>query len=78
MTSEDPSRNRKVMKIAELAEYLRVHPSTIYKLLRGNEIPGFKIGSDWRFNKESIDAWLLKLSGHVDTSGKSRANDPPA
>lgn len=51
---------RKVFTVREIAEYLRCSRSTIYRLLRRNELPGFKIGSDWRFNVESIDAWRLK------------------
>jgi excisionase family DNA binding protein len=67
MTSEDPSSNPKMMKIAEVAEYLRVHRTTIYRLLRREAIPAFKIGDDRRFNLEEIDAWRLKLGGQVDT-----------
>ena len=66
-----------MMKIAELAEYLRVNRSTVYRLLRGKAIPGFKIGSDWRFNLEEIDAWRLKLSGQVDTVLKRPSKDQP-
>lgn len=47
----------KVLTVGELAEYLKVHPSTIYRLLKNGEIPAFKVGSDWRFNTESIDNW---------------------
>ncbi len=47
----------KVLTVVEVAEYLHVHPSTIYRLLRRKEIPAFRVGSDWRFNRESIDAW---------------------
>jgi len=47
----------KVMTVIEVAEYLNVHPSTIYRLLRRKEIPAFRVGSDWRFNRESIDTW---------------------
>ena len=46
-----------VMRVAEVAEYLHVHPTTIYRLLKKHKIPGFKVGSDWRFNIESIDRW---------------------
>lgn len=47
----------KVMTVVEVSEYLHVHPSTIYRLLRKKEIPAFRVGSDWRFNRESIDSW---------------------
>jgi excisionase family DNA binding protein len=51
------------MTVTEVAEYLRVHTSTIYRLLRRGEIPGFRVGSDWRFNRESIDAWRNSREG---------------
>jgi excisionase family DNA binding protein len=50
----------KVMTVNELAQYLRVHRSTIYRLLKKGQLPGFKIGSDWRFNVEVIDEWRMK------------------
>ena len=50
----------RVMTVKELSSYLRVHPSTIYKLLRRGELPGFRIGTDWRFNSEVIDRWCLE------------------
>lgn len=49
----------KVLTVNELAEYLRVHRSTIYRLLKKGLLPGFKIGSDWRFNVEVIDRWRM-------------------
>jgi excisionase family DNA binding protein len=50
----------RVMTVRELSAYLRVHPSTIYKLLRRGELPGFRIGTDCRFNAEVIDRWCLE------------------
>jgi excisionase family DNA binding protein len=55
----------KVLTVNELAEYLRVHRSTIYRLLKKGQLPGFKIGSDWRFNVEVIDEWRLKQGAAV-------------
>jgi excisionase family DNA binding protein len=60
----------KVLTVNELADYLRVHRSTIYRLLKKGEIPGFKIGSDWRFNVEVIDKWRL-AQGPGTLSGDS-------
>ena len=39
----------------ELAEYLRVHPSTMYRLLRHGTLLTLRVGSDWRFSREAID-----------------------
>ena len=51
-------RTRKVMNIRDVAEYLGVHTSTIYKYAQSGNIPAFKIGSDWRFSRRHIDAWI--------------------
>jgi excisionase family DNA binding protein len=51
-------KQQSILKLANVAEYLRVHPSTIYRLLKKKQLPAFKIGRDWRFNKESIDRWF--------------------
>ena len=48
-----------VLTVRELADYLKVHPSTVYRLLRERQLPAFKVGSDWRFNREEIDHWRL-------------------
>jgi excisionase family DNA binding protein len=48
-----------VLTISEVAEILRVHPATVYRVVRRGELPGFKIGNSWRINKASLDLWLL-------------------
>jgi len=42
----------------ELANYLRVNRSTVYRLLKRGELPGFRIGSEWRFQIEEVNRWL--------------------
>jgi excisionase family DNA binding protein len=49
-----------VLTLEEAAEFLRVHPSTVYRMLKSHTIPAFKIGSDWRFNQESIQRWIVE------------------
>ncbi len=56
----------RVMTVREVSAYLRVHQTTIYRLLKHNQIPAFRVGGDWRFNIETIDSWCLgqgKLGG---------------
>jgi len=55
-----------ILTIKEVASYLRIHPSTVYKLVKRHKIPAFKIGSDWRFHLESIDRWRLGEQGTAD------------
>ena len=42
----------------EVAKHLKVHPSTVYRMAKRGELPGFKIGSDWRFDRAQIDEWI--------------------
>ena len=48
-----------VLTVRDLSNYLRVHPSTVYRLLKTGQLPAFKVGSDWRFNVEEIDRWRV-------------------
>jgi excisionase family DNA binding protein len=46
------------MTISDLAEYLQVSKSSLYKLVQQGKVPGQKVGKHWRFHKEAVDAWL--------------------
>jgi excisionase family DNA binding protein len=62
--------SQKVLTVKELADYLRVNPSTVYKLLKRQELPAFRVGSDWRFNIEEIDKWRLGRTVAVKGRGE--------
>ena len=49
----------KYLTVDELSEYLHIHRTTIYRLLRQGKLSGFRIGSDWRFSLEAIKQWQL-------------------
>ncbi len=71
--AERKYRMGRVMTVKELAAYLRVHPSTIYKLLRLRELPGFRVASEWRFNLATIDRWLLEQNAKPSDESVKRA-----
>ena len=47
-----------IMTVEQLAKYLNVGVTTIYKLANDGKIPDTKVGNQWRFRKEKIDEWL--------------------
>ncbi len=61
----DSSARSSLLTLENVAEYLRVHPSTIYRLLKKKQLPAFKVGRDWRFNPESIDRWRVEAERRV-------------
>jgi PTS system nitrogen regulatory IIA component len=42
----------------QLAEYLQLSARTVYRLLERNELPGVRVGGQWRFRKSQVDHWL--------------------
>jgi excisionase family DNA binding protein len=51
-----------LLTTAQVAEYLKVDKFTVYRLVTQKNIPAFKVGSQWRFKKTMIDAWLKENS----------------
>jgi excisionase family DNA binding protein len=46
---------------------MRCHQSTIYRLAKHGEIPGFRLGGAWRFRISDIDRWAKTLSNNAGT-----------
>ncbi|HEV3109725.1 MAG TPA: helix-turn-helix domain-containing protein [Candidatus Binataceae bacterium] len=61
-TKASQEQSDQILTVPMLAEYLLCHPSTIYRLLKNKRIPGFRVGSDWRFRRSAIDQWLSKAT----------------
>lgn len=70
MREERPS----IMTVNELAKYLRLHEQTVYKMAKEGRLPAYKVGSRWRFKKDTIDSWLRdqRESGMYETVGMAR------
>ena len=49
-----------VLTVKEVAEELRVHPYTVYKLLEAGELEGFKLRTHWRIKREALDNFMKK------------------
>ena len=52
------AKDNEIMTIDELAEYLKISKSTLYKLAQDNQLPGQKIGKRWRFHKTAVNEWM--------------------
>ena len=47
-----------LLNLEELAEYIGVSNTTVYRYIKQKKIPALKIGHLWKFRKERIDEWL--------------------
>ena len=75
---ETEERKNRLLTVKEVAAYLRVNQTTIYRLLRRSGIPAFKVGGDWRFNLESIDGWRLDADARSIGSGREQVSSGAA
>ena len=51
---------RDFLTTKEVAEYLRVNPYTVYRLVAQRKLPAYKVGSQWRFKRTVLDLWLKR------------------
>ena len=51
-------QHAEIMSIDQLARYLDISRSTLYKFAQDGKLPGQKVGRRWRFLKDAIDEWL--------------------
>ena len=58
-----------VMTLDEVAQFLKIHPSTVYRLLKQDSIPAFKLGSDWRFTQTAIASWIKQREAASGSGG---------
>ena len=47
-----------VLTIKEVATLLKIAERTAYMMVQRGDLPGFKVGGQWRFKRKDIDAWI--------------------
>ncbi len=58
MDNSDAPKPPILLTVREVAEYLRVHQRTAYRLITGGSIKAIKIGSQWRVPEQSLMDFL--------------------
>jgi excisionase family DNA binding protein len=60
-----------LLTVKQVANYLKIDKFTVYRLVTQGKIPAYKVGSQWRFNKKLLDAWL-RQNLNVGTGQKTQ------
>lgn len=60
-----------ILTIREVAELLKINEKTAYKLASKGQIPGFKVGGSWRFERVEIASWIKRQVEEKRKGGKS-------
>lgn len=59
-----------MMTVEEAADFLRVSRDSIYRRLRGRQLPGLRVGHEWRISKSE----LLAIARNNDQRGACGGN----
>jgi len=71
LTSKPPAHEG-FLTTEEVLEYLQVNLRTVYRLIKSNAIPAVRVGRQWRFKKQDIDAWLEGRKGGQAAAKRGR------
>ena len=49
-----------ILTTKETCALLKTTRLSLYKLVKSGELPAFRMGRDWRFERTAIEAWIRK------------------
>jgi len=49
-----------ILTTKEACALLKTTRLSLYKLVKSGELPAFRMGRDWRFEKAAIETWIRK------------------
>lgn len=52
------SSDSDIMTVEDVAKFLKMKPQTVYKWAQDGQIPGTKLGKEWRFRRSILNEWL--------------------
>jgi len=50
--------NEEVLKLKDVAAFLKVGEKTVYSMAQTRELPAFKVRGQWRFSRKDIEVWI--------------------
>jgi excisionase family DNA binding protein len=57
----DPIDHGPLLTRGEAAEFLNVSESTVYRLIRGGELPAYRVGHSIRISQVALESYLRQL-----------------
>jgi len=63
------------LTLDELAGYLKLSRSKLYRMAQDGEVPASKVASQWRFDRHEIDTWMKSQRPGTDDSLGNGSDD---
>ena len=70
-TSQQPL----LLTVKEVSRLLRIHRPKVYDLIKDGTVEGFKLGSDWRVRRSSIEKLIGPIPEQFFQSKQSESDD---
>lgn len=67
-----------VLTLAEAAAFLRISPYTLREQVSAGKVPGAKVGGEWRFTDESLEAHMRNIVSGANERASSTTRRRPA
>ena len=55
----------KIYTVEEVADLLKIKPTTVRAMLRDSELNGFKAGKAWRVTEDDLKKYIQKQGGSI-------------
>lgn len=61
--------SEQLLTVKEVAAWLAVSERKVNDMARERELPGYKVGKDWRFSREEVRAYLAAQRNRESSGG---------
>jgi len=67
-----------ILTLTDVARLLKVADKTVYRFAQRGELPGFKVGGQWRFRRQDLEAWIeqRRVGGQTLSSAAPTRSTP--
>jgi excisionase family DNA binding protein len=68
---------QKILTLSEVAEILKVHPITVYRMIKRGQLPAFHIGRVLRFDADRLEDWIRTTQRDIAVKEPRRKHKVP-
>ncbi|MCX6961413.1 MAG: helix-turn-helix domain-containing protein [Verrucomicrobia bacterium] len=76
MANDQTTPQNEVMNGDEAAVFLKMPKSTLLKLCSEGQLPGVKVGRQWRFNRFALENWMRERDGEATNLPEESVGEP--
>jgi excisionase family DNA binding protein len=75
-TGEPLPPHHEILNLEQAADYLGVSSKTFQKVLREGEMPGRKVGREWKFSRRALETWIANSKSRDFLDAADRDGEP--